>query len=131
MLSIILGAIALFIFGALWYTVLVGNLWFRLMDFSDPVKEKMKNQGMAKPMFFNFILNLIVATAVYMLMSKLFVFSFWDLLRVVLIAWAGFNLPTYVNQALWEGKTWKVTLLNSVYSILYFLIVASVIYWVK
>lgn len=131
MLSIILGAVAVFIFGALWYTVLAGKLWERLMDFSESTKERMKNKGMAKPMFLNFALNLIVATSVYILLSRLFVFSLGDLLKVVFIIWLGFNLPTYVNQALWEGKSWKLVLLNSVYGILYFTIVASVIYLVK
>ncbi len=131
MLSIIVTAVALFAFGALWYTVLFGKLWVKLMDFSPEQMAKGKSEGMAKPMVINFVLNLITAKVVYFLFPVLLAVSFGEFLMTVLVIWLGFSFPIYANQALWEKKSWKVVLLNSVQGILYFTLASAIIFYMR
>ena len=131
MLSILVTAVALFAFGALWYTVLFGKLWAKLMQFTPEQMAKSKEKGMTTPLVVNFLLNVVTASVVYYLFPQLLATSFYEFLCTVLIIAVGFTLPQYVNQALWEGKSWKLVLLNSVQAILYFVVASSVIYYMR
>ncbi len=127
MLNILIGGIALFIFGALWYTVLFGKLWAKLMGF-DMSDSKMKD-GMTKLMIINFAVNLVVACSVYYIEPKLFSLSYMEFLSTMLVVWLGFSLPIYVNQALWERKPWALVFLNSVNGVLAITIISALAYY--
>ena len=43
MWAIIVGAVLMFIFGALWFTVLFGKMWGKLMELPQHVHDKMKS----------------------------------------------------------------------------------------
>jgi hypothetical protein len=128
MLSILVGAIVLFAFGALWYTVLFGKMWSGLMNFPPMEGER---PSMTKPLIANFLVNLITASVVYYLFPQLLAISFYDFAKVMVIIWLGFSLPIYVNQALWEGKSWKLIILNSANGIIASVLIAAVIYFMQ
>ncbi len=128
MLTIFLSALAIFVFGAFWFTVLFGKEWARLMDFNPASAEKFKNMGMAKPLFANFLSNVLIATVFYYMIPQLLVFSYAGLLRVVFIVWLGFSFPIFANAAIWERKTWKLVAINSAQSLISLAIVSGIIY---
>lgn len=124
MLTILVGTIVIFIFGAVWYTFLFGKTWAKLMGF-DSDGGDMKGEGMAKPMIMNFILNLVLVFAFY----KVFpVYKSADMVtwQVVFFSWLAFVFPVYANAAVWERKSWKLVLINVAYSLLLFTILSWV-----
>lgn len=131
MWSILVGAVVMFVFGAVWFTFLFGKMWAKLMDFNPAGDEKAKEMGMAGPMVLNFVTNLISASVVYYLFPQLLSLSFFDFLWGVLIVWFGFSFTIYANAAIWERKSWKLVMLNSAHGIISFGLLSSVIYYMN
>ncbi len=136
MLAILVGAIALFAFGALWFTVLFGRTWSKLMGFtsdkmSPEEQAKAKAMGMGKPLIMNFVTTLITASAVYYLFPQILAISLGEFIKVMLVIWLGFSFPIYANQAIWERKSWKLVWINSASGILSVLIISSIIYFMQ
>jgi hypothetical protein len=131
MWSVLVGAIVLFAFGALWFTVLFGKMWAKLMGFSGDMNANGGMKSMTKPLIINFVLNLIVAWVVYYLFPQLLAVSYTEFLKVILIIWLGFSFPIYVNSALWEKKSWKLVLLNSANGIISAILVSAVVYFMQ
>jgi len=135
MTTIIIAAFASFIFGFLWYGPVFGKYWVKLMEMSpeDIAKgrEKMRGFGsMARPMLISFVCSVITAKVVKYILPFSAVMSFGGFFHLILIIWFGFLLPINMNGYLWEGKSLKLVLFNCVYSILSFLLVSSIIYYV-
>ena len=131
MFTILVGSVVVFAFGALWFTVLFGKTWAKLMDFNPAGDAKAKEMGMAKPLVINFLLNVLVVGVVYLLVPELLPLSFPEFLKAVLILWVGFSFPIYANAAVWERKSWKLVAINSVQSILAISIVSAVVYYMQ
>ncbi|HEY0220684.1 MAG TPA: DUF1761 domain-containing protein [Candidatus Paceibacterota bacterium] len=129
MINILVGAAALFVFGAIWFTFLFGKTWEKLSQFSPEVKEKMKERGMAMGLVGNFILNAITVCVVYTIFSEVLALSFSDFFKFLLTIWAGFSLPLYANEYFWGGKSWKLVLLNSAQGLGALLIVSLIVYY--
>jgi hypothetical protein len=127
-LTILISAVAIFVFGAFWFTVLFGKEWSRLMDFNPASDEKAKQLGMAKPLFANFLSNVLIATVFYYMVDQMLVFSYAGLLRVVFVVWLGFSFPIFANAAIWERKSWKLVAINSAQSLISLAIVSGIIY---
>lgn len=128
MSSIIVGSIVMFAVGAIWFTVLFGKLWSRLMDFTPEASEKAKKDGMAGKMVIMFVLNLISVSVLYYFLPQLLVLTLGQFIFSVLIIWLGFTLPSLVNTYLWEGKSIQLVLINSGGSLAGFIAGSSVVY---
>ena len=131
MWSILVGAVVIFGFGALWFTVLFGKTWVKLMDFNPAGDEEARKMGMAKPLVANFLLNVLVAAVVYYLFPQLLALSFGDFLKTIFIIWLGFTFPVYANSAVWERKSWKLVVINSTQSIIAFILVSAIVYYMQ
>ncbi len=128
MLTIIVSAVAMFVFGAFWFTVLFGREWAKLMDFNPASEEKYKQLGMVKPLIANFLSNVLVVWVLYCMVDQMLVYSYAGLLRVLFIVWLGFSFPIYANAAIWERKTWKLVAINSAQSLISLVIVSYIIF---
>src|SRR5574343_1177957 len=124
MLSIILGSIAIFIFGAFWFTVLFGRTWAKLMDFNPASDAEARKMGMKKPLILNFLSNVLVAGVLYSLYPQLLATSYTSLFMVLFVIWLGFSFPIYANAAIWERKSWKLVAINSAQSLIALAIVS-------
>jgi hypothetical protein len=127
-LTILVGAVAMFVFGAFWFTVLFGKEWARLMDFNPASDEKARQLGMQKPLLANFLSNVLVAWVMYCLVDQMLVYSYAGLLRVLFVVWLGFSFPIYANAAIWERKTWKLVAINSAQSLISLVIISAIIF---
>lgn len=126
MLTILVGAVLAYIFGAVWYTFLFGKVWAKLNGFS--TEGSMSMESMVKPMILNFLLQAIMAGVVYYLFHQLLVLSFADFLKAMITVWFGFSFTIYANAALWERKSWSLVLLNTAYGILTTSLISYVVY---
>ncbi|KND49843.1 MAG: hypothetical protein AB198_00345 [Parcubacteria bacterium C7867-003] len=128
MLTIFLSALAIFVFGAFWFTVLFGKEWARLMDFNPAGDELARQNGMTKSLIMNFLSNVIIAGVFYYMIPNIQVDSYMELLRILFIVWLGFSFPIFANAAIWERKSWKLVLINSVQSLISLAIVSAIVY---
>jgi hypothetical protein len=129
MTSILVAAVAMFIFGALWFTVLFGKTWAKLMDFNPAGDEEAKKMGMTKPLIMNFLLNVVVASVVAYLYPQFLSDSYSSFLKTLLIIWLGFSFPIFANAAVWERKSWKLVVINSVQGIGAVIIASAIVYF--
>lgn len=133
-MTIFIAAVASFIFGFLWYGPLFGKYWVGLMKMTPEDIEKGRKEmggfaGMARPMAISFVCSLITAKVLKYILPMSAVMSFGGFFHLILIIWVGFLLPINMNGYLWERKSIKLVLFNSVYSILSFLLVSAIIYY--
>lgn len=127
MIPMLVAAVAAFIFAAIWFTFLFGKTWAKLMNFGDADITK-ESSGMAKPMVMNFVVTFLSAWSVSTLVSKIPTLSFVDFLVTALIVWIGFSFPIYANAAIWERKSWKLVLINSAHSLIFFTIISAIVF---
>lgn len=131
MWTILLTAVILFLFGALWFTFIFGKVWTKLMNFSEEDMQRSREKGMTKPLIINFLLCIVNASVIYYLLPVLMSLTLGEFIKLILIICAGFTLPQYVNQALWERKSWKLVVMNCVHAVIYFSIGAAVVYYMQ
>ena len=131
MLSIIVGSIVMFAIGAVWFTVLFGKIWSKLMNFTPEQNEMSKKAGMASKMVVMFVLNVIATWVLYYILSQVIVFSYGEFFVVMLIVWLGFTLPSLVNTYLWEGKSLKLVAINAGGSLAAFIGSSMALYFLK
>ncbi len=130
-MSILIGAIAIFIFGFLWYGPLFGKQWMKMMKFTHDDIEKGKQMGfsgMLKPMVINLVFNLVTAWAVTYLIPQLGPTTFGEFFHSMFIIWAGFIIPPHLTTYLWEKKPLNLLFFNLTYSLISLLILSAIIY---
>lgn len=119
-LAVLVGGVASMAVGFVWYTVLFGKLWTKLMGFTKESMEKAK-EGMGKTYSISFVLSLLMA---YVL-SHVMTFSehyfgnpavmtgltsaFW--------MWLGFVMPVQATDVLFSNKKFKLFAINTGYQL--------------
>ena|SRR3989338_5116441 len=122
------------VLGFLWYGPLFGKLWMSLSGMSLERIEAAKGGGslkMWKGYTLSFVGSLVMA---YVLAHALvFASSYLDAsgisagLTAGFWNWLGFIAPVTLGGVLWEGKTWKLWVLNNAYQLLLLLIMGVVL----
>lgn len=112
-LAVLISAIAIMVVGALWYSpLLFGNLWIKLMGYTKKDMSKAKNKGMTKEYIIAFVASLVTACVLATLIKSLAITTFLPAMQLACWVWLGFVVTTLVNSVLWEGRSWKVFLIN-------------------
>jgi hypothetical protein len=118
-LAILVAAIVAMVVGFLWYGPFFGKKWIALMGWGEEKIAEMKKKGMAKAYVLNFIGSLVMA---YVLSYALIFASTYMKIEGVyagitigLWNWLGFIAPVTLGAVLWEGKPWKLWVLNNGY----------------
>jgi hypothetical protein len=110
------------ILGFLWYGPIFGKQWAGMMGWSQADMAKMKMEGQGKTMKSYGIMAVGSLIMAYV-MSQLIVFAVTSLgfsgisagLQVGIWGWIGFIAPVLLGSVLWEGKSWKLWVLNAGY----------------
>jgi hypothetical protein len=134
-IAILVAVVASFFFGFLWYTPLFGKAWAKEMGMDTGAKPT--GGQMAKGMIIMLIGNFFLA---YVLSHNLAVWNpeTWGLAPMensemmfisssAFFTWLGFFLPTDLGAIAWEGKTWKLFAINTVYHLLNLILVAAIL----
>ena len=85
--------------------------------------------GMAGKMIIMFLLNFLTVVSVTYLLPQVLALSFKEFFLTIFIIWLGFSFPLLMGGYLWEGKSWKLVLLNAMYGILSLKLVSAIIYF--
>lgn len=121
-LAVLVAGIASMVLGSLWYGPLFGKVWMRLSGFTEASMAEAKAKGMAKSYLLMFIGSLVMA---YVLAHSLeFAASYLNVsgassgAMAGFWSWLGFVAPVTLGSVLWDGKPWKLWILNNGYNLL-------------
>jgi len=115
--AVLVAAVAGMAVGFAWYGPIFGKAWIKLMKFTDADMKKAQAQGMNRTYALAFIGSLIMA---YVLShSLIFASAYLNVtgisagLQAAFWNWLGYIFPVALNGFLWEGRPWKLFLLNA------------------
>lgn len=129
--AVLVSAIASMVLGFLWYGPVFGKMWINLSGHTPQNSDAAKKKAMTTGYVLGFIGALVMA---YVLAHAL-VFAeaylkasgvsaglmagFWN--------WLGFIAPVTLGMVLWDGKPWKLWILNNGYHLLNLLIMGVIL----
>lgn len=121
-MAVVVAAIASMVVGSLWYGPLFGKQWIALSGMSPEAVAAGKAKGM-KGMWKSYVFMFVGSLVMAYVLSHALVFSsaylnaagvsaglmtgFWN--------WLGFIVPVKLGSVLWEGKSWKLFVLDTAY----------------
>ncbi len=131
--TVLAAAVAYFMIGWVWYSVLFGKVWMKLMgmDKMDKKKKAEMKAKMGLPMFFNFLANLL--TCYVMAYSVAEATTSYHVTGMVLATstafwiWLGFIITSQSNAVLWEGRPLKLYFINISYYLVAYLAVTTIL----
>ena len=130
-LAVLACGVASMILGAIWYGPLFGKQWIALSGLSRERLEAQKAKGMGKSYAIMFIGSLLMAY----ILSHALVFAMNYLgtegisagLQTGFWNWLGFIAPVTLGSVLWDGKPWKLWVLNNAYNLLSLLVMGVIL----
>lgn len=105
--AVLVAAVAQFIFGAIWYMPLFGNLWGKIHGFdrNSPEAQAEMKKGMF-PLLAVQILFTIVTSAIFAMLVN-GIQTDWSIYALAALFWFGFMVPTQVSAVLFGGTDSK------------------------
>jgi len=126
-LSVLLAGVASMVLGFLWYGLLFGKTWIKLMKFSEKDIKEGKKKGMAKLYVVNFISSLVTAFILALLIALTNAVTVSNSMFLALMLWLGFIATTTLGSVLWEGKNIKLYLINNSYNLISLIIMSLIL----
>lgn len=125
--AVLVAALAAMVIGAFWYSpLLFAKQWMKLMDMSaKDIQAAQRSAGLSYLLGF---ITLFI-TAWVLAFFLLTIPSVGTAIFVSLLAWLGFVAMQGVGGVLWENKKWGFFFLNSAYQIVYFVVMAIILYY--
>lgn len=116
-------AVTSMVLGTLWYGPIFGKLWIKLSGMTEKHIEEAKKKGMA----LSYLLALVGSLVMAYVMAKFPTYNVKDGLELGFWLWLGFIATVSLGNVLWEGKSWKLYILNNAYNLLQLLIFGSIL----
>ncbi|MBI5139353.1 DUF1761 domain-containing protein [Candidatus Nomurabacteria bacterium] len=113
LVALLLAALANMAVGMVWYGPLFGKTWMGLMGMT-PDSMKTMPLTAKQAIFGGFITSLIMSYVLAHFAYLSGVENFWGGLQLAFWVWLGFVATTSVSSFLWEGKPFKLFVLNAV-----------------
>jgi hypothetical protein len=113
-LAVLIGALAYFILGAIWYSFLFKNAWIKLtnINMEDPNIKK----GVAQTMLASFVLMIVASIGLGILITRIGAFDWMTGLKVGLLAGLCFSATAISISYLYEKRPMGLHLINGGYS---------------
>lgn len=134
--AVLVAAIVNFVLGFLWYGPIFGKYWTHLMGWTkEHMEEMMRDPKMKTKMYTNYIITFIGSLLIAFVLAHALVFgSAFTLiygvsagLMVGFWNWLGFIAPITLTPVLWEGKSWKLWVLNAGYYLVALLVMGVIL----
>src|SRR3989338_6056062 len=107
-LAVLVSAVAGFVIGALWYSVLFGKVWMRLSGMDKKKIEKERKKGMAKSYAAGFAVLVVMAFVLAHFVDMAEATTVLEGAQAGFWAWLGFVATVMLNKVLWEGKPFNL-----------------------
>ncbi len=126
--SVIVASVVAFVIGALWYSpLLFGKEWMALMGITDKDVAEAKKESMVWSYVIQLIATVITFIVIGFAIAAIGASTARDGAFVGLIAWIGFSVPAAAGQMLWEKRPFKLVLINSISSLVIWIIGGAII----
>jgi len=102
--------------GFSWYGSVFGKQWIKWMGFTKEDIEEAKKKGMVLNYGLGLLGQFATACALSLLIAASFQYFSGFSYSLIFWIWAGVVVPIQMGGVLWEGKSWKLFILNSAYS---------------
>ncbi|MBS3127003.1 DUF1761 domain-containing protein [Candidatus Woesearchaeota archaeon] len=111
--AVLVAAIVSMVLGALWYSpVLFGKQWMKLSNIDPKKMPEMKKK--AKTSYaLNFVAVLVMAYVLAHTVQYAQAATVFEGVQAGFWVWLGFIATVLLGSVLWEGKPWKLYLLNA------------------
>ncbi|MCB9359301.1 DUF1761 domain-containing protein [Candidatus Woesearchaeota archaeon] len=124
-IAVIVAAIVSVVLGMIYYgPQAFGKLWMKLAN----VKKSSSKSKMKISMLLGLIQSIVIAwvLAIFIVDTA----DIWAAGRIALLIWVGFIVTTKAGVVLWEGKSWRLWLLNIGYDVISLVAMTLVLfYW--
>lgn len=112
-LAVLVAAIASFVIGMLWYSQsLFGKAWMKLSGVSEKKIKEAHSKGMGKTLSTAFISTLVLSYVLAYFVDLVGATTWLQAVQLAFWAWLGFFATTLLGSVLWEGRPWKLYLIN-------------------
>lgn len=113
-LAVLVGGLAYFMLGALWYSALFKNAWIRLsgVNMNDPNAKK----GVAQIMMASFVLMIVASAGMGILITRIGSSGWMTGLKIGLIAGLCFSATSISISYLYEKRPLGLHLINGLYN---------------
>ena len=125
-LAVLVAAIASMALGMLWYGPLFGKLWMKLSGITPQSMKKMKLTPKAA-MTMGFIGTLVTAYVLSHFVDLLGVTTWSGAAQFAFWAWLGLVAPVQLGAYLWEGKPFKLFVLNTAYNLVVLIVMTGIV----
>ncbi len=127
-LAVLVAAVVAMVIGGLWYSpLLFRNLWMRLAGKTTKDLEKAKQKGMGKLYLLAFIAALVTSYVLAHFVDYLEATTISSGMTAGFWLWLGFIATTTLNSVLWEGKSFKLYILNNAHLLLNLLVMGAIL----
>ena len=115
-LAVVVAAVVSMVLGYVWYGALFGKQWISMMKFTPEAMAEARAKGMGKTYALMFVGSLVMSYVLWHTIVFAIGFTqtsgamtgvstgFW--------MWLGFIAPVTLGSVLWEGKPWRLWILN-------------------
>ncbi len=128
MLAVLIAGIVAMVIGALWYSpVLFSKIWMKEMNFGAEMMAGTEKPNMTKLYVGQFILTLVTAYVLAHFISLLDITTLGGALSLAFWSWFGFQVLPLMASVFWEGKSFKLFVINGLHYLVSLIIMASII----
>jgi hypothetical protein len=129
-LAVVVAALATFLIGGLWYSVLFGKLWMRLHGYTPEQLEEMKRKGTTRPYLGSLLAYLVMALVFSVLVDWTGVTTVASGACLGATIWLGFAATIGLTAILFSEKSLGVWLLDAAYQLVYLVVQGMILtYW--
>lgn len=129
--AVLVAAIVNMVLGIIWFGPLFGKQWIKMSKFSQKDMVKAKKKGMSAQYGLMFVgslvMSYVLAHSLIFASTYLHLFGLAGGLMSGFWSWLGFVAPVTLGSVLWEGKPWKLWLLNNGYYLFSLILMGSVL----
>jgi len=131
--AVLVSAVAAMGLGYLWYGPLFGKPWVVLMGWSKAEMEAKMKAGVGP----QYLLQAVGALLMAYVLAHFVIFAGAYLhqsgvtagLEVGILSWLGFVAPVTLGSVLWDGKPWKLWMINAGYFLVDLVIMGLILGW--
>ncbi|MHB1316735.1 MAG: DUF1761 domain-containing protein [Minisyncoccota bacterium] len=111
----LLGGIALFLFGYMWYSVVFKNYFMKLRGEAGMNGEAPTKQEMMKTLIIKFVLDVLTAASFTIVAYPTAPYRLTFLFTAII--WMGFTFPQIISAYLWDKRSLKYTAFEVAFSL--------------
>ena len=114
--AILTATVAMFALGALWFSALFGKVWAAGLAKQGVVIAQPTTQAMTQKMIASFVINLVFATTLCVILSRMGLSGWMSGLKVGALLAVGIGAMSLANAFLWESKPLPVFFVDAGYT---------------